>query len=310
MAIKVVVVGAGMMGSGIGAVSALAGHPTVLVDATEEQAQAGRERAEGCIGELADNGLVTDEATRQAPGLLSISACLEEALAGAGLVIEAVYENLSTKQELFCRLDALLPPDVPILSNTSGLRITDIAAKVERYPQRTMTAHFWLPAHLVPLVEVVLWDKTNEDMANEVRALLASWGKAPVLVKRDLPGQLANRVLQAIIREAVNIVDMGLASAEDVDTAIQMGMGIRLPAWGILEHIDAVGLDLALSVQESVLPGLSTVTNSPRLQQMVAQGQLGSKTGQGFYDWEQRSIEVQMQKRNEFILYALKKLRV
>ena len=138
----------------------------------------------------------------------------------ATLVIEAVYENLELKQNLFEKIDSILPEEIPIASNTSGLRITDISSRTV-HTERTLTAHFWFPAHLVPLVEVVMGEKTDEAVAVMVKERLAGWGKAPVLVRKDLPGQLANRILQAVIREAVNIVEMGLASPEDVDTAVK-----------------------------------------------------------------------------------------
>lgn len=307
---KVVVIGAGMMGSGIGAMSALAGNLTVLVDTTAERAQAGKVKAFLCINERVSNQLSGEEAGKTASELLKTSSDLEESLQGADLVIEAIYESLEAKQELFQKIDSVLPANVPILSNTSGMRITDIAAKAEYYPERTMTAHFWLPAHLVPLVEVVMWDKTDEVMAEGVKDTLKAWGKAPVLVRKDLPGQLANRILQVIIREAVNIVDMGLASPEDVDTAVKMGMGIRFPAWGPLEHIDAIGLDLALSVQNTVLPGLKNNTKSYVLQKMVEEGKNGNKGENhvGFYDWTKRSMKEQMEKRNQFIIHALQEI--
>ncbi|MCQ5386742.1 3-hydroxyacyl-CoA dehydrogenase family protein [Hungatella hathewayi] len=307
---KVVVIGAGMMGSGIGAMSALAGNLTVLVDTTAERAQAGKVKAFLCINERVSNQLSGEEAGKTASELLKTSSDLEESLQGADLVIEAIYENLEAKQELFQKIDSVLPANVPILSNTSGMRITDIAAKAECYPERTMTAHFWLPAHLVPLVEVVMWDKTDEVMAEGVKDTLKAWGKAPVLVRKDLPGQLANRILQVIIREAVNIVDMGLASPEDVDTAVKMGMGIRFPAWGPLEHIDAIGLDLALSVQNTVLPGLKNNTKNYVLQKMVEEGKNGNKGENhvGFYDWTKRSMKEQMEKRNQFIIHALQEI--
>ena len=192
----------------------------------------------------------------------------------ARLVIEAIIENVEAKQNLFAQLDAVLPVEVPICSNTSGLRITDISAKCV-HPERTVTTHFWLPAHLVPLVEVVMGDKTDEAVAVAVRDELRKWKKAPVLVKRDLPGQLANRVFQAIIRESIDIVASGLASAEDVDTAISCGMAMRFPVWGPLKHLDAIGLNLGLSVQ-------------------------------GFYDWSTRSIDDDMKKRDAFIIEAVK----
>lgn len=306
---KVLIVGAGMMGSGIAAIAALHGCEVVLVSSSIDSARRGAGKAADCLDELLAHGLTQQEVADQAKDKISIAGSLEEAVAGVSLCIEAIYEKLADKQELFERLDALLPPEVPILSNTSGLQITQIVAKVARYPERTMTAHFWLPGHLVPLVEIVMWEKTDEAMALAVRDELAAWGKAPVIVRKDLPGQLANRILQAIIREAVNIVSLGLASAEDVDTAIKMGMGIRFPAWGPLEHIDAVGLDLCANVQDSVLPGLSLAVDNPTLRSLVDQGNLGYKTGQGMYDWSQKDMDALLRKRNHFIINALKILK-
>ena len=304
---KVVVVGAGMMGSGIAAVSALAGNETILVDRTSEGACSGREKALACIRELQENGLA--EPDTEAGMRIAASGNLETAVEGASLVIEAIYENLPAKQEMFERLDSLLEADVPIVSNTSGMRITDIAARAVRHPERTMTAHFWMPAHLVPLVEVVMWEKTDPSIAEQVRDLLKEWGKAPVLVKKDLPGQLANRILQAIIREAANIVDIGLASPEDVDTAIKAGMGLRFPAWGPLEHVDAVGLDLCLSVQDNVLPQISSSTDNPYMHRLVEQGALGNKTKHGFYNWEEKDMDSLAERRNKFIMAALRELK-
>jgi len=306
---KVVIVGAGMMGCGIAATAALAGCRTVLVDTSREIALSGLQKARDCITELYENGLATQEEMILANEKLEIAATLEDALKDASLVIEAIYEKLELKQELFQELDTLLPSNVPILSNTSGLLITKIAANVKKHPERTMTAHFWLPGHLIPLVEVVMWDKTNESMALAVMDELRTWGKAPVLVKKDLPGQLANRMFQAIIREAVNIVKIGLASPEDVDAAIKMGMGIRFPAWGPLEHIDAVGLDLCQSVQETVLPGISKEEGNEYLKNLVNEGHMGYKSKQGIYDWSQKDMTDLLAKRNEYIIYALKKLK-
>lgn len=306
---SVVIIGSGLMGSGIAARSALAGNVTILVDSKQEKAEQGIVNAISCIEELRVHGIVPETQAKVSVPLISCMTDMPAALLHARLVIEAVYENLELKQKLFADMDGLLPKEVPITSNTSGLRITDIAA-LTKHPERTMTTHFWFPAHLVPLVEVVMGDFTKEDMAEQVKAELINWGKASVLVRKDLPGQLANRILQAVIREAVNIVELGLASPEDVDTAVKMGMGIRFPAWGPLEHIDAVGLDLAESVQNTVLPEISRGQEAAELLQgLVGTGQLGYKSGKGFYDWSQKDMNQLAQKRNQFIMEALKILQ-
>lgn len=302
----VMVVGSGMMGSGIGAMSALAGNRTMLVDTSAERAENGRRKAIDCIRLREENGLNTHEEAERAVSLLETGTDSIAAADQARLVIEAIVENVEAKQNLFASLDAVLPVEVPICSNTSGLRITDISAKCA-HPERTVTTHFWLPAHLVPLVEVVMGDRTDEAVAVAVRDELRGWKKAPVLVRRDLPGQLANRVFQAIIRESIDIVASGLASAEDVDTAISCGMAMRFPVWGPLKHLDAIGLELGRSVQDTVLPSIcADRTASPYIRQLVEQGDLGAKTGKGFYDWSQRSIDGDMKKRDAFIIEAVK----
>jgi len=302
----VVIIGSGLMGSGIAARSALAGNPTILVDTDLDFVKSGYNKACQCIEELEKNNLFSEKTCLQAKRLITVTTCLEEACGQSKAVIEAITEKLDLKQALFETLDRLLPEWVPIMSNTSGLRITDIAKRT-KHPERTMTAHFWFPAHLVPLVEVVMSDKTDLALAESVTDLLNGWGKAAVLVKKDLPGQLANRLLQAVIREAINIVEIGLASPEDVDTAVKMGMGIRMPVWGPLEHIEAVGLDLGLSVQQTVLPEISaSKTASPYLESLVNQGHLGQKTNQGFYDWTIKDKDSLAETRNDFIIHALR----
>ena len=303
----IVIVGGGMMGSGIGAVSAIHGNATLIVDVNLQKAESGVAKAVECIEELSCNGLITDNQACNAIRLLGAAADMEKAFVTAAMVSEAVSENLTLKQGLFEKMDCILPVDIPILSNTSGLRITDIAIKMI-HPERAVTAHFWYPAHLVPLVEIVMGEKSCETVAVAVRDEIRLWGKKSVLVRKDLPGQLANRILQAVIREAVNIVETGLASPEDVDTAIKAGMGIRFPVWGPLEHIDAVGLDLCEQVQNTVLPELSSRREAGDLiKSLVKSGNLGYKTGKGIYDWSYKDMEALEKKRNDFIIYALKK---
>ena len=303
---SVIIIGSGMMGSGIGAMSALAGNPTILVDVDEARVKAGFEKARACIKLREENDLNTQEDAIKALSLLETSTDMQAAVERAFLVVEAIIENVEAKQELFMQLDTLLPAEVPICSNTSGLRITDISNKCA-HPERTVTTHFWLPAHLVPLVEVVMGDKTDLELAQRVKDELKKWKKSPVLVYKDLPGQLANRVFQAIIRESIDIVACGLASAEDVDTAIAAGMAMRFPVWGPLMHLDAVGTNLGLSVQQTVLPSICSDKDAGQfIKDLVENGDLGTSSGKGFYNWNERSIEEHIKKRDQFIIEAVK----
>lgn len=305
----VLIVGSGKMGCGIAAISALAGNKTILYDDQKGALAKAQDNVRQNLNELVEYGLTASVDADVAAARVSTVETLADAFEGCGVVIEAIFENLPAKQELFRILDEGLPVSVPLLSNTSGLRITDIAAKT-KHPERTLTTHFWLPANLIPLVEVVIGDHSDPELAQEISQMLTSWGKAPVIVKKDLPGQLANRILQAVIREAVNIVEIGLASAEDVDTAIKMGMALRFPVWGPLEHVDAVGFDICGPVQNTVLPEISSRQDaSPLFEENMKAGNLGHKTGKGFYDWSQKSMDDLIVRRNEFIVHALKKIR-
>ena len=297
------------MGCGIAACAASAGHPVIVVESSVEARQAGPERVRMLINELADSELISGEQAHKAHESVQFTSDLEVACGESFFVIEAIVEELKAKQELFQILDELLPPEALIVSNTSGLRITDIGALV-KHKERIATAHFWFPAHIVPLVEVVMGDGTTLENAEAIRDLLKSWGKAPVIVRQDTPGQLANRILQAVIREASHIVEIGLASPEDVDTAVKMGMGIRMPIWGPLEHADGVGLDLCNKAQNSVLPAISTTQcANDMMKRLMEEGNLGYKTGMGFYDWSQKDMKKLEKQRNDFIIRAVKILR-
>jgi 3-hydroxybutyryl-CoA dehydrogenase len=305
---KIAIIGSGLMGPGIAAVAVLAGHDVALFDADPAAAIRGVAAAAGHVRQLVDGGLAGEDEGRLACARLRSDAELDAAVADAFWVIEAISEKLPLKQALFAEIERKVAGDVIITSNTSGLRISDIVRDVST-PARTATTHFWFPGHLIPLVEIVMGEHTDPAVAERLRDILLAWGKAPVIVRRDLPGQLANRILQAVIREATAIVDSGLATAADVDTAVKLGMGIRLPAWGPLEHVDTVGLELCLSVQENVLPDLYNETHAtPLFRRLLANGDAGVKAGKGFHDWRTRSHADLVTQRDRFVIQALKTL--
>ncbi len=301
-----VVIGTGMMGPGIALSLALGGVGTTLLSRTAEGAAAGLDKARALAQVLAENGLAIAEEADRAAALITGLAAFDETVAGADLVIESTPEDLAFKQSLFARMDRLAPPHAILASNTSGLSITAVAADCA-HAERVLTTHFWNPPHLMPLVEIVKGEKTSDEAAQSVRQLLAACGKTPVVVKKDRPGQLGNRLQMALVREAANIVAEGIAGAEDVDTVVKNGFGLRMPAYGVFEHMDVVGLDLGLAVLEYAARDLYNEPRAPEyFRGLVERGDLGAKTGRGFYDWSQKSAAEVKARRDAFLIEVLR----
>ncbi len=304
---EAVVVGTGTMGPGIASVLALAGAHTTLVSRTATSAMRAVFTSQALLRQLEENGLAGAPETAEAITRLFGADNPEVAVASADLVVEAIVEDMALKQDLFARLDRAAPAHAILASCTSGLSITEIAKATAR-PGRVITAHFWNPPHLMPLVEVVMGAATEEAVASRTMTILEQLGKTPVLIRKDRPGQLGNRIQSALMREAISIVEQGIASAEDVDKAVRLGFGLRMPMWGPLQHIDAVGLDLVLAVQDYVLPDLNNDPRAPQLlRDKVARGELGQKAGRGFYD---RDLEADKKARDAFLMEFLRKFRI
>lgn len=300
------VIGTGMMGPGIALSLALGGVRATILSRASESAAAGLAKAREQAGILLRNGLAAPERVARGLELLDASADFDTAVAAARLVVESGPEDMEFKQAIFARMDAMAPPDAVLASNTSGLSITAIASRCTR-PERVLTTHFWNPPHLMPLVEIVMGEKTSGAAAEAVRALLFACGKTPVVVRRDRPGQLGNRLQMALVREAANIVAEGIAAAEDVDTVARNGFGLRMPAYGIFEHQDVVGLDLGLRVVEYVAADLYNQPRAPEyFRQLVREGNLGAKTGRGFYDWSAKSADEVRARRDAFLIEVLR----
>ena len=294
-----------MMGPGIALTLALGGLRTRILSRSSENAVRGLEKARAQARLLAENDLADPVRISQAGELLSATTDFDEAIAAAGLVIESAPEDLPFKRELFARLDSVAGARALLASNTSGLSITAIAEGCRR-PERVLTAHFWNPPHLMPLVEIVKGAKTSDEAAGALRALLADCGKTPVIVRKDRPGQLGNRLQMALVREAAHIVAEGIASAEDIDTVARNGFGLRMPAYGILEHQDVVGLNLGLAVLEYVARDLYNEPRAPEYyRELVRLGEAGAAAGKGFYDWSVKSADEVRARRDAFLVEVL-----
>jgi 3-hydroxybutyryl-CoA dehydrogenase len=301
------VLGTGMMGPGIAATLALGGVNATVVSRTADGASRGEASARSALNALLEAGLVDASAAAGAAGRIASGSDLDSLLPETDLVIESIVEDMAAKQALFARMDALTRPDAVLASNTSGLSITGIAADCV-HPERVVTTHFWNPPHLMPLVEIVLGERTATDLAPALRDFFLTCGKAPVVVKKDRPGQLGNRLQMALFREAVNIVAEGIADAEDVDRAASLGFGLRLPAYGILEHIDMVGLELARAVCDYASRDLYSERSAPPLfTEKIERGERGAGAGMGFYDWSSKSAAEVKARRDAWLIDCLRR---
>ena len=270
------VVGAGLMGRRIAGVLASAGLDVALNDTNTEILCAAATEARKVTG--AERGTVTPVAS------------MEAAVGDADLVIEAIIEDLAIKQGLFERLAALAPRAV-LATNTSVLPVGAVTARVPD-GSRAIGMHWWNPPDLIPIVEVIPSARTAPATVERVMELLAHAGKMPVRVGRDVPGFIGNRLQHALWREAIALVAEGVCDAQTVDLVVRNTIGLRLATLGPLENADYVGLDLTLAIHEAVIPSLNSHPHpSPLLRALVADGQLGARSGHGFLDWPKGARE-------------------
>ncbi len=299
---RVAVLGAGTMAPGIAAAFAVAGHDVVLWSrrpeaAAEAHAEAGR-RARFLVERELAPGPAPDDA-------FSVAERLDD-VAGVDVVVEAIAEELQAKRDLLAQLEAVLRPDVLVATNTSGLRVTDIAAELAA-PERVVAMHFWNPAHLMPIVEVGGGERTASETVERAVELARAIGKQPVRVEREVLGFLGTRLQQAVVREAIALVQAGVASAEDVDLAVRTSFGIRFPVTGPLESADLTGLDVIAAIHEYLLPDLDRSTEPQQaLRERVAAGDLGVKSGRGFHDWGVRDADDLIRRRDEELVRRLR----
>ncbi|TAK23227.1 MAG: 3-hydroxyacyl-CoA dehydrogenase family protein [Chloroflexota bacterium] len=295
---RITIVGAGLMGHGIAQVFALSGRAVTLTD----MAAAALPRARDGIARMLDlfvaNDLVTRAEADDALGRIHLEPSFEAAVRDADYVTEAVFEDVDLKARVFADLDRLCRPGVILTSNTSGLSSNAIARNVSRRALCCVT-HFWNPPHILPLVEVVRNDDTSDDTVAAVTALLRSANKVPVVVRRDIPGQVGNRLQYALFREAVSLVEKGVCSAEDIDTVIKMSFGRRLSTIGILETADVNATSLWASISHYLFKELDCAQDTHELlKNLIAQGRTGVNAGAGFHDWPTERLAQTLARRD------------
>jgi 3-hydroxybutyryl-CoA dehydrogenase len=278
---RIAVIGAGLMGHGIALTMARAGHQVIVQDPMADARAALPGRVAESLGLLG----VNDAETGAALARISVAETIPDTVRTAQVVFEAAPEKMPLKQALFREIEAHAPAGAILASNTSVMPITEIMSGLKT-GHRALGTHWWNPPHVIPLVEVVRTAETSDAAVNAMMALLAAAGKTPVRVAKDVPGFIGNRLQHALWREAISLVERGICDAEAVDTVIKASFGRRLAVLGPLENADLVGTDLTLDIHETVLADLENRPGpSPLLQEMVAEGRLGMKSGTGFHNW-------------------------
>ncbi len=280
---RVAVIGAGAMGHGIAQVAAMAGYRVRLYDVDTEILNSALERIRQNLDAGVERGKVEPKTRERALAGLEISEQLSDAVADADLVVEAAPEDLDLKRRIFEQLDSLCSPDAVLATNTSALSVTQIA-NATAHPARVLGMHFFNPVHIMRLVEIVRGGQTQEGAVETALAAAEAMGKTPIVVK-DSPGFASSRLGVALGLEAMRMVEEGVATPGDIDTAMELGYKHPM---GPLKLTDLVGLDVRLAIAEY----LHRETGSDRFQppeilrKLVSEGKLGKKTGQGFYSWE------------------------
>lgn len=287
----IAVIGAGLMGHGIAQVFATSGFAVRLTDLKADILSAAVRNIRTNLDLMADHEIVSRAQIEPALARITTTTDMAAAAAGADFVVEAVIEDLALKQKIFKELDALCPKETILASNTSVISISEIAADT-LHPARVVGTHFWNPPYLIPLVEVVRGDQTADRSMDLTMDLMARIGKRPVRVNKDVPGFVANRLQHALWREAISIVENGIADAATVDDCVKYGFGLRLPVLGPMENIDLVGTDLTLAIHDYILKHLERSPQaSPILKEKVAQGAMGFKSGEGFQKWSPEAVD-------------------
>jgi 3-hydroxybutyryl-CoA dehydrogenase len=257
----------------------------------------------GNLNQLKDKDIITEEEIEQRMSKISFTTDINsDAVKNADLVVECVFENMEIKQNLFAQLEGICSVDTIFATNTSVMSPTEIAAKIT-HKERLVGTHFWNPAFLIPLVEVVKSNYTSDEVAEKTLEILKKAGKKPVLCKKDVPGFIANRMQHALWREAISIVENGIADAATVDEAVKYSFGLRLPQLGPMENADMVGTDLTYNIHDYILRDLeSSKEPSPLLKQLRDEEKFGFKTAKGFQEWTPEQIEKSKRDLNEYLI--------
>ncbi len=303
------VFGAGLMGHAIALVHALGGHTVRMTDSNAETLARAPKLMAAALATLREGGEVDASWTEaRLAGVVKCCATPKETLEGAELIVEAIIERPDAKRALFAEIDALAPMDAIIASNTSGLDIFPLVP--ERRQARTLIAHWYTPPYLVDLCDVVGSDKTDPAVVETVRKPVADMGKVPVVMRKFIPGYIANRIQAAIGLETDRLLNEGYATPRDIDDAIIHGLALRIPILGHMAKADFTGLLLAQQGKKNAVYQPPTPSGrSEALDKLVAAGRTGVMSGKGYFDWGGRSPDELFRERDRKLLALKRALR-
>jgi len=294
---KVVIAGAGIMGSSLAQVYASGGYDVVVYDLSGVALEKGKHQLKINQEVMVKEGMMTKEESDVIMTSIEFTtgkACFEDCF----MVVESIVENVEIKHAFWEEISALVSSDALLATNTSGIPITTIAEKVHQ-PERFIGQHWINPPHLLPICEIIQGEQTANIYVEKMKDILLAMGKSPVVVK-DVPGFVVNRIQFALLREALHIVDEQIATFEDVDTVLKQGMGLRYSALGPFGIADFGGLDTFDSITSYLNNELCNDTKrSQVLQKMVEQGKLGVKSGSGFYDYSGDKADIALKARDK-----------
>jgi len=302
---RIAVVGAGLMGTSIGLDWARAGFDVTIYDSDPDRVSTVTRRAREIGQSLVEGGVITANELNLAVARLTATADLGDAVGEAEYVAEAIVEDLKVKQALYAELDAITRPDAVLGSNTSSL-MPSALAEPTNHPERLLVVHYFNPAHLIPVVEVVMGPKTSSETVETATRLLRAAGKTPAVLRKEVPGFVANRLQSALLREALALVEDEVCSMEDLDAVVSMGFGRRLAAFGPFTISDMAGLDVWQAIASNLYPLISDAKSpQPLLAEHAANGEFGLKSGRGFYAWSPEQAVAALARRDAELLRHL-----
>lgn len=304
---RVSVIGTGLMGNSIALAIAWGNVPVVIYGLNDDEINYAMKNINSDLEVLVASQIINDKNAKQIKNRITSSINLENAVTNATFIIEAVPENLEIKQDLFNKLESYCTKETIFASNSSSLTPSKMAEKLQ-HPERVLGAHFWNPAHLIPLVEIIKGKKTATSFIERAKKLILEINKQPILVNKEVVGFVGNRLQFAILREAQYLYELGVASIEDIDKAVQLSIGRRLGMTGPFLSADLGGLDVFKSISDYTFLDLSQETKANKtINNLVKEGNLGEKSGKGYYDWNDEFGQDIKQKRKEELIHWLKK---